>query len=154
MLKKPKPSQRRRIDPDRRGYDTGRKARAKGLPEPRHVDINGNPRSSGWIEWMQKGYYRGGTAPQAGSKITVRSTIDLDLRNKAIDQGIERSAALEMALRILTSGDIDKLLEVFSDEIAAVIKDKNSVTLLDNRGVCYSAKTELEAAIAFLVEDN
>lgn len=147
-------SRRKKIDPDRRGYDTGRKARAKRLPEPRHFDKDGNPRSPGWIAWMRKGYYKGGTAPQAGSKITVRSTIDLDLRNKAIDQGIERSAALEMALRILTSGSVEKLLEVFSDEIAAVIKDKNLVTLLDNRGVCYSAKTELEAAIAFLVEEQ
>ncbi len=57
-------SDRRKINPDRKGYDRGRKARKKGLLEPSHYDAKGNPRSPEWITWMQKGYFGFNDTPE------------------------------------------------------------------------------------------
>jgi hypothetical protein len=97
-------AQKRTIDPDRRGYDTGRKARAAGRPEPLHVDKDGNPHSQEWIEWMRKGYYgdRAGRPTQGEEpRVKVTCTIDRELRDKAIELGISRSQALEAGLKLL-----------------------------------------------------
>jgi hypothetical protein len=145
---------RKTVDSDRRGYYVGRKAKEAGKGEPSHKDKAGNPRSSKWIEWMQKGYYGSKAgAPSHGEnrKEVVSCRIDQELKDKAIALSINRSASLEMALRILTTGQVEKLTQAMCSKIKSITVNNKKTTIVDCFGVVYTAKTPLEALILLLI---
>lgn len=141
-------SDRRSSDNYWRGYETGRKARQRGKPEPRHTAPDGSPRDPRWIEGMQSGYRSSESKPSPKEIVTTR--IDAGLRDAAIAANINKSGALEMALRILTDGTVDQLHKVYGDEITSMIIG-DGVTILDAQGKSYTAPTQLEALLAFLI---
>ena len=91
----------RKLNSDYRGYDTGRKARKAGKPEPKHFDVDGLARSPEWIEWMQKGYYSHIDTPEQSDTVIVKCRIPISLRDKAVELGINRSQALEIGIESL-----------------------------------------------------
>jgi hypothetical protein len=140
---------------NRRAFDLGSAAKRKRKPEPLHVDEKGNPRSPDWIKWMQKGY-RGGSkkgvvAHGRQNKENATTRIDKDLKEQAIAIGIKRSPALEMALRILMSDQIDQLIKLKSKEIYSITEMERKVVIVDYLNLSYTGQTKLEALLNFLI---
>ncbi len=107
----------------RRGYDTGRKARAQGRPKPLLVDVNGSPRSPEWIAGMEHGYKGGGKQGRTPDgelpKETINVRIDRGVRLAAIAAGINRSRAAEMGMAIATALKTGQAVKITPDRVIA-----------------------------------